>query len=115
MPFLRIAVSVLLASWILLADGPGFRSRRTFDEHYAKHGREFGHVSQDEYLHLAQALRDTPTGGPILEADKPGGIVTKFDRRSGAFGAYNSDRTIRTFFRPVDGERYFQRQARRPE
>ena len=48
------------------------------------------------------------------EADKPGGVVTKFDRRSGAFIAYNADRTIRTFFIPVDGERYFRRQARRP-
>jgi pyocin large subunit-like protein len=45
---------------------------------------------------------------------KPHGIVTRFDRRSGAFGAYNHDRTIRTFFKPNDGERYFRRQAERP-
>lgn len=68
----------------------------------------------EEYLRRAQALRDTPAGGPVLEADKPGGVITKFDRRSGAFGAYNADRTIRTFFIPNDGEGYFRRQARRP-
>lgn len=107
-------LAAFLVPLLLLADGPGFRSRAQFNEHYAKHGREFGNISQQEYLHRAQALRDTPAGGPILQANKPGGIVTKFDRRSGAFGAYNRDGTIRTFFIPNDGERYFRRQARRP-
>jgi len=111
----RVAIGLMLAALLLLAQGPGFRSRRQFDEHYAKHGREFGNISQQEYLRRAQSLRDTPAGGPVLEADKPGGIVTKFDRRNGYFVAYNSDRTIRTFFIPNDGERYFHRQAKRPE
>jgi len=54
-------------------------------------------------------------GGDILEAKKPGGVFTKFDRRKGYFGAYNRDLTIRTFFIPNDGERYFRRQANRPD
>jgi pyocin large subunit-like protein len=111
----RVAIALLLAAFLLLAEGPGFRNRRLFDEHYAKHGREFGNISQQEYLRLAQALRDAPVGGPILEAVKPGGIATRFDRRNGAFGAYNRDRTIRTFFIPNAGERYFHRQANRPD
>ena len=110
----RLAVGLLLAAFLLLADGPGLRNRHLFDEHYAKHGREFGHISQPEYLHRAQALRDAPPGGPILEAIKPGGIITRFDKRTGAFGAYNHDGTIRTFFIPNAGERYFRRQATRP-
>jgi pyocin large subunit-like protein len=109
----RAIAGLLLAALLLTAEGPGFHSRRAFDEHYAKHGHEFGNISQAEYLRRAQALRDTPSGGPVLEADKPGGIVTKFDRRTGAFIAYNADRTIRTFFIPNDGERYFHRQAKR--
>ncbi|HTS75390.1 MAG TPA: hypothetical protein VMG40_04255 [Bryobacteraceae bacterium] len=111
---LRRLLILFLPALLLLAQGPGFRSRRQFEEHYAKHGREFGNISPQEYLHRAQALRDAPVGGPILEAVKPDGVVTKFDRRTGAFGAYNRDRTIRTFFIPNDGERYFRRQARRP-
>jgi pyocin large subunit-like protein len=112
---LRPAVGVVLAALVLLASGPGFRSQRAFSEHYQKHGREFGNIPPQEYLRLAQELRDAPVGGPILEAPKPGGIFTRFDRRHGSFGAYNPDRTIRTFFIPVDGERYFRRQARRPD
>ena len=115
MQAVRRATVFLLAACLLLADGPGFRSKRLFDEHYAKHGREFGDISQEEYLHRAQALRDAPVGGPILEAIKAGGVVTRFDRRTSAFGAYNPDRTIRTFFIPNNGERYFHRQATRPE
>jgi len=114
MKVVRFLCAMLLAALCLLGDGPGFRNRRLFDEHYAKHGREFGNISQQEYLRLAQALRDAPPGGPILEAVKPGGILTRFDKRSHAFGAYNADRTIRTFFIPNAGERYFHRQASRP-
>jgi pyocin large subunit-like protein len=112
---LRLTLAALLSVLLLWAAGPGFRTRGAFDEHYRKHGREFGNISQAEYLQRAQELRDSPAGGPILEAVKPGGIVTRFDRRTGYFGAYNSDRTIRTFFIPAAGERYFHRQARRPD
>ena len=107
----RIAVGLLLAALMLYAGGPGFRTRALFEEHYQKHGREFGRISPDEYLRLAQELRDAPGGGPILEIRKTSGIITRFDRRTGAFGAYNANRTIRTFFKPNDGERYWQRQA----
>jgi len=112
---LRPAILLLLAALVLFAAGPGFRSAAQFNEHYAKHGREFGHITQAQYLLLAQELRDAPVGGPILEAPKPGGVFTRFDRRNGYFGAYNRDRTIRTFFIPNDGERYFHRQATRPD
>jgi pyocin large subunit-like protein len=114
MRHIRIEIGLLLAALLLVAAGPGFRSRKQFDEHYAKHGREFGNVTQEEYLRLAQELRDAPAGGPILEIAKPDGVITRFDKRSNAFGAYNRDRTIRTFFKPNDGERYFRRQAGRP-
>ena len=112
---LRLLAGLLAVAFALAAAGPGFASKRQFDEHYKKHGREFGNISQSEYLRLAQELRDAPPGGPILEAVKPGGVVTRFDKSHGYFGAYNDDRTIRTFFVPNDGERYFHRQATRPD
>jgi pyocin large subunit-like protein len=116
MPRLRVA---LLLTWILaiaglaLAGGPGFENRYKFEEHYRKHGREFGSISKPEYLAKAQALRDAPVGGEILEARKAGGVVTRFDRKNGYFGAFNPDQTIRTFFIPNAGESYFRRQAMR--
>lgn len=109
----KLAIAFLLTALLLFAGGPGFRSRAQLDEHYAKHGAEFGHISQPDYLRLAQELRDAPAGGPILEARRPNGEFSRFDQRKGYFGAYNPDRTIRTFFIPNDGERYFRRQARK--
>ena len=106
------AALLLFALW-LCASGPGFRSAAQLDEHFQKHGAEFGQITKQHYLELAQDLRDSPAGGPILEARRRNGEFSKFDKRHGYFGAYNPDRTIRTFFIPNDGERYFWRQARR--
>jgi hypothetical protein len=109
----RLLAAFFLAALCLCASGPGFRSAAQLDEHFQKHGAEFGHITKLQYLALAQELRDAPAGGPILEARRPNGQFSKFDKRHGYFGAYNLDRTIRTFFIPNDGERYFWRQARR--
>lgn len=93
------------------ASGPGFRSRSYQAEHFAKHGAEFGHISPEQYLGLAQQLRDAPAGRDILRSERPGGGFAKYDRGSNSFGAYDRDGTIRSFFKPNDGERYFVRQS----
>ena len=106
---------LLLAAAVLVwAAGPEFRSRSQLEAHYRKHGAEFGNISKAEYLRLAQQLRDAPVGDGILESVRSDGVITRFDRRKGYFGAYNPDGTIRTFFIPNEGERYCQRQAKRP-
>ena len=92
----------------------GFRSTARLVEHYERHGRQFGTVSQAQYLQLAQQLRDAPVGGDIVEVVRQSdGVISRFDRGSGAFLAADPDGTIRTFFKPNDGEAYFRRQARR--
>lgn len=109
-----VAVTLLLLSTQpAAAAGPGFRSQQQFEEHYQKHGSEFGRISKTDYLRLAQELRDAPVSANILREVRGDGVVTKFDRKRGTFGAYNRNGTIRTFFIPNDGERYFRRQARR--
>ncbi|HUQ48354.1 MAG TPA: hypothetical protein VM053_08945 [Gemmatimonadaceae bacterium] len=91
----------------------GFRSRQYLNQHFAKHGGEFRGASKAEYLLAAQTLRDRPVGGDIEEIVRGDGTASRFDRASGAFIAFNRDGTIRTFFKPNDGERYFRRQAQR--
>jgi hypothetical protein len=91
----------------------GFVSRQKLVDHYQKHGREFGSISMEEYLHQAQELRDRPVSGNVLEAVRADGVISRFDRTSGAFIAFNSDQVIRTYFRPAEGETYFWRQSRR--
>ena len=92
----------------------GFRTRRNLEEHFAKHGAEFSGATMEQYLAMAQALRDAPPGGDVLELVRSGdGVVSRFDRKRGAFLAFDRDGTIHTFFRPNDGEAYFRRQANR--
>jgi pyocin large subunit-like protein len=91
----------------------GFQSSRQLTEHFEKHGPEFGPITRAEYLLRAQLLRDAALDRNILEAVRRDGVVTRFDRTTGSFIAFDHDRTIRTFFRPNDGEAYFRRQARR--
>ena len=91
----------------------GFRSADQLADHYAKHGAEFGAVDRAAYLRLAQSLRDAPVGGDVLQIVRADGVTTRYDRATGAFVAFGDDGVIRTFFRPADGEAYFQRQAGR--
>jgi pyocin large subunit-like protein len=95
--------------------GVGFVDQRRLDEHYEKHGAAFGRITRQDYLHQAQLLRDAKAGDPILETVRNDGVVTRFDRQTGAFIAFNANGVIRTFFKPNDGERYFRRQAERGE
>ncbi len=77
-----------------LRAGIGFATRQKFIDHYEKHGREFGSLSQEEYLSQAQELRDRPAGGEVLEAVRADGVITRFDRRTGAFLAFNPDLSV---------------------
>jgi pyocin large subunit-like protein len=93
----------------------GFVDQRRLEEHYVKHGTEFGRITKQDYLHQAQLLRDAEVGGPVLQTVRADGVATRFDRQTGAFIAFNRNGTIRTFFKPHDGERYYRRQAERGE
>jgi hypothetical protein len=91
----------------------GFRNQNKFDQHFTKHGREFGNITQEQYLTMAQDLRDAPLSKRVIETTQKDGTISRFDRETGGFLAFDSDLTIRTFFRPNDGENYFWRASKR--
>lgn len=94
-----------------MAGGQGFRTADLLQDHFDKYGHDFGQITRDHYLHLAQQLRDSHPGKNILESKRPNGVI-RFDRKHGYFGSYEPDGTIRTFFIPPDGIRYFELQSR---
>ena len=104
-------VFALAASALAVAASPGFRTHHLLEEHYAKYGHQFGKVTQEQYLRMAQQLRDSRPGKNILEAKRASGGA-KFDKRYGWFVSYDSDGTIRNFFIPNTGLHYFERQAK---
>jgi pyocin large subunit-like protein len=91
----------------------GFRSKQKFDQHFQKHGREFGNITQAQYLAMAQDIRDAPLSKRVIETVQSNGAFSRFDRQTGGFIAFDRDLTLRTFFRPDDGENYFWRAAKR--
>jgi pyocin large subunit-like protein len=91
----------------------GFASRQKWLDHFNKHGHEFGKITAEEYLRLAQTLRDRAVSGDVLESVRRDGVVTRFDKQAGAFLAFNQNLTIRTYFKPNDGANYFWRQSKR--
>ena len=84
-------------------------------DHFAKYSHEFGHISEHQYLHLAQQLRDSHLSANIVESRRKAGGVVRFDVKHGYYGSYEPDGTIRTFFIPPDGIRYFERQSKAPD
>ena len=109
-----MVIFALASTTLALAGGPGFRNQHLLEDHFARYGRAFGPVTEQQYLHLAQQLRDAHTGKNILESKRPAGGFSRFDVKHGYFGSYDADGTIRTFFIPPDGIHYFERQADAP-
>ncbi len=101
-----------MAAVSALASGPGFRTPHLLEDHFARYGTQFGQINIQQYLHMAQQLRDATPGRNILFYKRSDGGGSKFDVRKGWFVAYDGDGTLRTFFVPKDGVRYFDRQQK---
>jgi pyocin large subunit-like protein len=107
-------ILMLLGAVLAVAGGPGFRTPHSLEDHFNRFGSQFGAITMQQYLHLAQQLRDAQPGKYILMSKRPDGSGAKFDLKRGWFVAYDGDGTLRTFFVPKDGLRYFDRQQKSP-
>lgn len=107
--FLAVIVCALVSALLAIAGGRGFRTQHALEEHFFKHGKDFGNITQEQYLKAAQQLRDAHPGKNVLEVKRKDGGGAKFDTRNNNFVAYDADGTLRTFFIPNDGIRHFER------
>ncbi len=103
---------LLLTVLAVAGGGPGFRTQHLLEDHFARYGTQFGQINIQQYLHLAQQLRDATPGKNVLASKRPDGGGSKFDLKKGWFVAFDADGTLRTFFVPKDGVRYFDRQQK---
>lgn len=84
-----------------------FRSQDLYDQHYNKHGQEFGDITKEEYIILANELFTSEDALRKTEAD---GDLLFYDVESNTFGVLSEDGYIRTCFKPDDGIEYWNRQ-----
>lgn len=87
-----------------------FRSKKLFDSHYEKHGSEFGSITQEEYLQLANDLLNSDSPSILNKTEKEDGDDVFFDTDTGYFLVLSTDGYIRTFFIPDKGIDYYNRQ-----
>lgn len=87
-----------------------FRSEKLFDSHYEKHGAEFGDITQDEYLDLANELINAEGENILHKTEKEDGDFLYYDTETNEFLVLSTDGYIRTFFKPSAGLDYWERQ-----
>ena len=83
----------------------------TLDDHFLRHGGDFGSSSADEYSRSANDLYLNRELYQVKVADN--GVIRVYDPTTNSFGSYNPDGTTKTFFKPTDGQPYFDQQPGR--
>ena len=86
-----------------------FRSQKLFDQHYEKHGAEFGDITQEEYLEMANELINSDSDR-VLHKYSSDNDYMYFDQDTEYFLVLSEDGYIRTFFIPSAGISYWNRQ-----
>lgn len=85
-----------------------FRSEEKLEAHYQKHGGEFGGITRQEYLDMANDL--IRRGDEVETKTDEDGDTLFYDIEKNQFLVLARDGYIRTFFRPDDGIGYWNRQ-----
>lgn len=70
----------------------------TLDDHFARHGADFGATSADDYARQASEFLQQP--GTLTKIDPKTGVIRVYDPATNTFGAYNPTGTTRTFYMP---------------
>lgn len=85
-----------------------FRNDKLWEEHFLKHGNEFGYSTKEEYLKGANEVINSQYSLHKLEAEDNDEIYYDEDKNEIVF--VSSDGYIRTYFKPSEGINYYNRQ-----
>lgn len=85
-----------------------FRNESLWQDHFLKHGSEFGYSTKEEYLNGANEVINSTSSLHKLEAEDNDEIY--YDESKNEIVFVSSDGYIRTYFRPSEGINYYNRQ-----
>ena len=86
----------------------------SLQDHYDRHGPDFGSRSADEYAAQAwQFLQRAKKEGLPMKLDEADGTIRVWDPKTRTFAAYTEHGRTRTYFRP-NNPSYWTRQPGRP-
>ena len=87
-----------------------FRSKKQFDSHYKKHGKEFGKITQEEYLRKANNLINDTSDTILHKTEAEDGDYIYYDSVNNEILFLSKDGYIRTYFKPSRGIDYYNDQ-----
>lgn len=82
-------------------------------KHYDKHRHEFGEISMQSYLKLANALADAPLSDDIVQLIRSDGSIFKYCFSTNEFVVVTADGNIRTYFKAETKEAYWDEELNR--
>lgn len=85
-----------------------FRKVQYLQEHFERHGAEFGYGSADEYL--AGANRVVASSEALHKLEAEDGDDVYYLESTNEFVIVSTDGYLRTYFKPDDGKAYFDKQ-----
>jgi len=91
-------------------DGLYWGNPTTLADHFQRHGADFFAENPEDYARQAHALYLTRETFQVKIDWEGDGTVRVYDEATNAFGAYNADGTTKTYFKPDNGQAYFDRQ-----
>ena len=85
-----------------------FRNDNLWEEHFLKHGGEFGYTTKEDYLEGANEVVTSASSKHKQEAEDGDDIY--YDVENNEIVFVSKDGYIRTYFKPSDGIEYYNRQ-----
>jgi len=85
-----------------------FRNKNLLDQHFEKHGKEFGSKNAQEYEKAAAAVVTNPKA--LHKKEKESKDDAYYIEKTNEFVVVSPDGYIRTYFKPSAGKKYFDRQ-----
>lgn len=85
-----------------------FKSASLLQEHFGKHGGEFGYTSTDQYVSGANAVIYSPDA--LHKTESKDGDDVYYLQKSNEFVVLSTEGFIRTYFKPDDGIAYYNKQ-----
>ena len=86
-----------------------FASPESVDKHFLKHKNEFEEeITKEEYVEFAEQFKNRELSDTVQKFTRSDGSTGKYDIESNEFEVINSDGSIRTYFKPIDGIKYWE-------
>jgi len=82
------------------APGAKFGSQARLDDHFKRHGHDFGATSAAQYQRQASKFLTENLGPATLEKTRKNGDVVRYNPNTDEFGVVSKSGVIRTYYKP---------------